>query len=199
MPFSVSADDEYVILNLQDIIDREGSDFAVDCLSGYRCPLDSDIEKFARTKAVDFSKRAIARTYLVFRNDPTCLVGIIALAQKSLSIPLASLSGKRKALLKRFGKHNEQTNSYDIPLILIAQLGKNFHNGMNELITGDQLLSIACRIVRQAQRIIGGKLAFLECKPEAKLIDFYDRNGFVRFIPDQPYGDNDLIQMIKYL
>ena len=184
MTFSASADDEYIVLNLQDIIDEKGSDFAVDCLNRYYCPLDSDIESFARTKAIDFSEQAIARTYLVFQGGPTRLVGMIALAQKSLSIPLASLRGKRRTLLRRFGKHNEQTNSYD---------------GMNELITGNQLLSIACKIVQQAQRLIGGKLAFLECKPEAKLIDFYARNGFVQFTPDQPYGDNSLIQMIKHL
>lgn len=199
MTFSASADDEYIVLNLQDIIDEKGSDFAVDCLNRYYCPLDSDIESFARTKAIDFSEQAIARTYLVFQGGPTRLVGMIALAQKSLSIPLASLRGKRRTLLRRFGKHNEQTNSYDIPLILIAQLGKNYRSGMNELITGNQLLSIACKIVQQAQRLIGGKLAFLECKPEAKLIDFYARNGFVQFTPDQPYGDNSLIQMIKHL
>lgn len=199
MTFSGSSSSEYSVLNLQDIIDGKGVTFAVNCLSRYHCPLDSDIENFVQAKAIDFSQQAIARTYLVFQSSPDHLVGIIALAQKSLSIPLENLSSKPKALLKRFGKHNEHTDSYDIPLILIAQLGKNFRDGMNGLITGDELLATACQIVQQAQRIIGGKLAFLECKPEDKLIDFYTRNGFVQFTPDHENRDNGLIQLIKHL
>lgn len=188
---------EFVVLNLQDLLDKENGSLAEQILNQYHCPLDSDIEMFAKNNAINFSKQAIARTHLVFRENASQLVGIIALTQKSLSIPDACLSGKPRRLLQRFGKFDERSREYSIPLTLIAQLGKNYQDGMNSLISGNQLLSIACDLVRQAQRIIGGKLAYLECKPVDKLIDFYNSNGFVQFVPDEDARDGKLIQWIK--
>lgn len=152
---------------------------------------------FAKSSAINFSKQAIARTHFVFRESASQLVGIIALTQKSLSIPDACLSGKPRRLLQRLGKFDERSREYSIPLTLIAQLGKNYQDGMDSLISGNQLLNIACDLVRQAQRIIGGKLAYLECKPVDKLIDFYNCNGFVQFVPDEETKDRNLIRWIK--
>jgi len=89
---------------------------------------------------------------------------------------------------------------------LIAQLSKNYANGHNRLITGDELLRIACNKVAQAQEMIGGKIVYLECEDKPNLIQFYESNGFVNF--GQRTLDRDetevlsgkyLIQMLKYL
>ncbi|ERJ00833.1 hypothetical protein HMPREF0262_00422 [Clostridium sp. ATCC 29733] len=89
---------------------------------------------------------------------------------------------------------------------LIGQLGKNFKDNANSLITGDELLKMACDKVAQAQEIIGGKIVYLECEDKLRLMDFYDRNGFVKFgsrvldddEKDSIYGDH-LLQMLRYL
>lgn len=62
---------------------------------------------------------------------------------------------------------------------MIAQLGKNFSDGYNELITGDELLKLALDSVAEVQMKIGGKLAYIECEDKPVLIEFYRRNGFV--------------------
>lgn len=64
---------------------------------------------------------------------------------------------------------------------LIGQLGKNYYNGYNDLISGDILLKLACDKVKEAQDILGGRFVFLECEDKPQLKDFYESNGFVCF------------------
>lgn len=63
----------------------------------------------------------------------------------------------------------------------MAQLGKNFEGGYNNLITGNELLKIACDSVREIQRIVGGKYVYLECEDNPRLTDFNESNRFVSF------------------
>ena len=78
-------------------------------------------------------------------------------------------------------------------------------NGYDELITGDELLKIVCDTVAEGQRIFGGRVVYLDENVPA-LIDFYERNGFVRFDQRAPMGDerdklknHTFIQLLKYL
>lgn len=89
---------------------------------------------------------------------------------------------------------------------MIAQLGKNYDNGFGQLIKGDELLKLACDSVKEAQKIIGGKIVYLECEDVLKLTDFYESNGFVFFGKRQLDRDETerihgkyLVQMLKYL
>lgn len=89
---------------------------------------------------------------------------------------------------------------------LIAQLGKNYFHQYNELITGDELLKLACDKVKEIQLSLGGRFVYLECEDKEKLLDFYGSNGFVNF--GKRFMDKDeeekmdgkyLIQMMKYI
>jgi len=89
---------------------------------------------------------------------------------------------------------------------LIAQLGKNYADGCDKLIKGADLLQMACDEVRTAQRIIGGKMVYLECEDTPKLIDFYTSNGFREFSrrpldkdEEDSFNAKHLVQMLKYL
>jgi hypothetical protein len=73
------------------------------------------------------------------------------------------------------------------------------------LISGDDLLALACKKIRDTQMILGGKMAFLECEDKPKLLDFYSRNGFYRFgnrnLDRDEIGHDTskyLVQMVKY-
>ena len=44
---------------------------------------------------------------------------------------------------------------------------------LSKEIKGSELLTFACNEVRKAQRIIGGKVVYLECEDTPKLINFY--------------------------
>lgn len=71
--------------------------------------------------------------------------------------------------------------TYNIALPLIGQLGKNYSNGYDKLITGDILLKLACNKIKEIQNLIGGRYVFLECEDNKKLKEFYESNGFECF------------------
>jgi len=48
----------------------------------------------------------------------------------------------------RFSQFNEDENYYLIPLPLIGQIGKNYFNDYNELISGDKLLELALNKIK---------------------------------------------------
>lgn len=107
--------------------------------------------------------------------------------------------------LNKFATYIPELKKYQITAPLIGQLGKNYSSGYNELITGDELLKLALDTVREAQRILGGKVVYIECEDVAPLKKFYERNGFVEF--DRRALDGDemnkmsgsyLVQMLRY-
>lgn len=87
---------------------------------------------------------------------------------------------KRKRILK-FAQFDEVHKTYNIALPLIGQIGKNYNNGYDKLISGDMLLKLACDRIRKAQEVLGGRFVFLECEDNPKLKEFYESNGFVCF------------------
>lgn len=53
-----------------------------------------------------------------------------------------TLSSKLSKRISKFGTYDDNLKGYNIAAPLIAQLGKNFTNELNKLITGDELLKI---------------------------------------------------------
>lgn len=89
-----------------------------------------------------------------------------------------------KTVLKRLLRNAEDTGEdfLNVPAILVAQLGKNYKNGNNECIAGEELLCIISYFVKSVQSLIGGAVYFLECDSDKnKVIKFYEDNGFVLF------------------
>jgi hypothetical protein len=78
---------------------------------------------------------------------------------------------------------------------LIGQLGKNYTNGYNNVITGIELLWLALKKVLAIHQDVGGRVVFLECSDHPKLKNFYETNGF------QSYDINGdgLRQYIRYI
>lgn len=199
----------YRIVNLHDLLSEIGEERANTILSDFECPLNEDVERFLKYSAIEFVKQQIAVTHLVFASyqEQPVLVGYYTLANKFITISSRAKLSKR--LMKRVNKfctYNTLLGRYELSAPLIAQLGKNFYNDYNHLITGDELLNMACDRIASIQLQLGGKIAYLECEPSQKLIDFYTRNGFVPF--DNRSLDSDdralhksdyLVQMLKYL
>ena len=82
--------------------------------------------------------------------------------------------------LREHGIFNEKTNQYMVSAPLIGQLGKNFANGNECLISGTDLLQMAIEKAYLIQNEVGGKFVYLECEEE-KLIRFYEKNKFKVF------------------
>ena len=200
--------DGLVEINLRTYIDAVGDNEAKKQLASFLCPMNADVQEFLRVKAFEFSKQGITQTHLVFasyQNSPV-LVGYYSLTNKVITVKKSTLSATSAKKIAKFGTFNDQSHSYIVPAPLIAQIGKNFANGYNKLISGDVLLALACTKVKQVQLDIGGKIVYLECEDTPRLLDFYARNGFCNFgkrLLDKDEHDllsgEYLIQMMKYL
>lgn len=173
----------YMVISLEDMYNALGEKRLQYLLNDYKCDLNKDVEYFLKEKAIQFLKMGIAKTFLVSMpyKGQHVIVGYFALTNKVTKIKKRPLSSSLKKRISRFSEDSDINDYYIISLPLIGQLGKNYKDNYNELISGDDLLKLACDKIREAQDILGGKFAFLECEDKTKLKDFYESNGFVCF------------------
>lgn len=199
----------YSILSLSDIIDEKGEDFCREILSFFSCPPNPDVEKFlTKRSAIDFAKQSIAQTFLVYASyrGKNVLCGYFTIANKYIVVGSHSVSKTTARRLRKFAMPNISDDNLVIMAPLIAQLGKNYMNDYRKRITGDELLKMAIDKVSAAQRIIGGKVVYVECEDIDILKKFYEDNGFVIFgkrrLDKEERGEmngSHLIQLLKYL
>jgi hypothetical protein len=171
--------------------------------------MNHEIEIFVREKAVDFSNASLAKTFLVYteNENKNSLVGFFTLTGKSILIQnYSQLSNTYAKKVRKFSEYYERLNAQILHVILIAQFGKNYANGSDKLITGDELLDLAFEKTEEAQRIIAGKIICVECVDDPKHIDFYKRNDFRIFqnrtIAPSDYSSEQpeyLVQLLKYM
>ncbi len=197
----------YKIVNLKMMIEELGEDRTKEILSGFSCPLNTDVEYFLLHKAIEFAKQGLSQTHLVFTSfrGKAVLVGYFCLANKYITVKAEGLSKTTKRRISKFSVYDNRIGAYCLSAPLIAQLGKNYQNGYNKLITGDELLQLACDKIEVIQLDLGGKYAYLECEDKPNLIEFYASNGFCQF--DRRMLDKDetgfsgdyLVQMLKFI
>lgn len=208
MPESMNKILGYKVIPLNEIITQLGEERVVEILSSFSSPHNADVEHFLKHCAITFDKQSISRTHLVFTSycSKLVLIGYFTLAYKDFTIPLKSIGSNLRNRIRKFGTYDEGLKAYHISAPLIAQLSKNFANGYNKLITGDELLKIACDRVAELHMIAGGKIVYVECEDKAVLKNFYESNGFVVF-NNRPLDSKSkenmnvdyLLQLLRYL
>lgn len=198
----------FIVAKISQMIQIYGEEQIKTLLSKFSCPINLDVENFIKQNAISSDKQGFSTTRLVFASykGAPVLVGYFTLANKVLVVSRScKLSNRLKSRLNRFGTYNQELKQREIPAPLIAQLGKNFAYAQHKLITGDELLEIATEYVRKALRLLGGRVVYLECEDDPRLIHFYARNGFVAFDDRQMDTEEQqvmrgtrLVQMIKH-
>lgn len=175
----------FVEMNLGNMLDQLGEDETKAILSSFSCPLNKDIENFIKYKAIEFSKRTTAKTHLVFWQTEDQkyieLVGYYTITSKVISVDRSALSNTEAKKLKSQGVFDETKQEYTISAPLIAQLGKNFTDGNDTLISGPDLLQLAVDKIHKIQKEIGGRFMYLECEDNEKLLTFYRNCNFKVF------------------
>jgi hypothetical protein len=193
--------DKYEVLELGDYSRCIGEDDVRIVLGTFDCPLNSEVQNFLLHKAAQAEKLKSAITYLVFNAETSGLVGYFTLVLKPFSIARDKLLSNNRKLISRFAELNERTGEYTAALYLIAQIGKNFAVSETESISGRELVELALDRLRNAQRIVGGKLVLVEREADRpKLLDFYNACGFKSW--NERYDKGDAIrydQMIRTL
>lgn len=185
--------------------DKElGEETLLGLLSEFSCDKNMDVERFLKEQSIEFTKKNQSVTYLVFTNDDAAFVGYFTITIKPISVNADSFSNTMKRKIARVSELDEENGTYTLSAYLIAQLGKNFTNGANASITGEQLLQAAVDTIKELQYMAGGMVIFLEAENEEKLMRFYeDKNGFKRFdtkeIKTGTEEAHTLVQLLKVL
>ena len=173
----------YNIISLEDICNSIDKNKVKKIISDFECDLNKDVETFFKDKAIEFCRQGITKTFIItssFQNRQV-IVAYFSIATKTVEVKKSLLNSKTRKRLSRFAVNDSSNFIFEIPLPLIGQLGKNYKNGYNKLISGDVLLKIACNKIKEAQKIVGGRFVYLECEDKQKLKEFYESNGFVCF------------------
>lgn len=181
-----------------------GEDELNSILSEFSCEKNPDVERFLKEQSIAFTKKNQSVTYLVFANEDAALIGYFTLTIKPISVNAGEFSNTMKKKIARVSELDEENGTYTLSAYLIAQLGKNFADGMNERITGEQLLQAAVDTIKELQYMAGGMVIFLEAEEKEQLMKFYEeKNGFKRFdTKEVKPGTEDahtLIQLLKVM
>ena len=169
------------VVNILDMMELIGEDGVKQILSDFSCPLNMEIENFVHNNAIDFAKRKMSVTFLVF-NENGMLSGIFALTHKAIEISAEGMSGAARKKLGRYAYLDEQSQSYTVSAFLIGQFGKNYKDGVDYGIDGNALMNSAISKLISVQHEVGGGVVYLDCEEKEPLIQFYssDNNRFKR-------------------
>ena len=200
-------DSKYTVFNIREYLNNQneelGEDDLIQLLSEFSCEKNPDVEKFVKEQSIEFAKKQQSVTYLVFSTEDAELVGYFAITIKPIAVNAEPFSNTVKKKIARVSELNELNHTYNLAAYLIAQLGKNFSNGANNRITGEELLGLAIKQIQQLQYLVGGMVVFLETVNEEKLLSFYKNKGFQEF--DSRLSEaadrepHELIQLLKIL
>ncbi len=166
-----------LIVNILDMRNENGEDEVVQDLSVFSSPFSDEIEKFIKKQAMDFAKRKLSITYIVFDAKDGKIVGYFTLAHKALDIDGNNLSNAIKKRLRRYSKFDRETNTYTASAFLLAQFGKNYAVDYGRRIRGKELMEYAMDILSDIQHRIGGGVVYLDAEDRPKLTAFYENEA----------------------
>ncbi len=82
----------YTSIQVEDLIDANGESAVEAALGSYRSPRNDEVETFLRESALDFTKRHLSVSYLVFDDATMDFVGYFSVTHKPIDIPAHALS-----------------------------------------------------------------------------------------------------------
>ena len=199
--------DKYSVINIRKYLEKDnpklGEEDLIQILSEFSCEMNPDVESFLKKSSIDFTKKNQSVTYLVFSVEDGELLGYFTIALKPLTVRGETVSNTVKKKLLRISELDEETQTYTMSAYLIAQLGKNFANGADKRITGEELLEAAWNKIEEMQYRAGGVVTFLETNNEEKLLAFYNDNRFQKFDTRQTTSKtaepHELVQLLRLL
>ena len=177
-----------MVISLKNAIgDDATAAFLKEAIANFTCK-DNDVETFLKAKAFDFERRDKSRTYLVFTDKDSVLLGYFTLTLNALPFR----TGVSKNTIKLVDGFSKDVQA--VGIIMIGQFGKD--QKYAEHIKGTQLLDICLEAVYKAQDIAGGRFVMLECLEIPQVVSFYEKNGFVLLQRDEK---DKYLQMIRRL
>ena len=175
-------------VSLKEIIGaKEEADF-INAIEKFVCQ-DKEVETFLKEKAFEFNRRNKSRTYLIVDMDD--FGEIIILAYYTVTIKSLKFNeGLSNSKIKKIDGFRSDVKETEA--ILIGQLGKNYIYKAN--IDGKTIMEYILETIYIAHNAVGGRIVFLECLDNEKVVKFYQNNGFALLQKSGEY-----LQMIRHL
>jgi hypothetical protein len=117
--------------------------------------------------------------------DDDKLIGFFTLTIKDFEISETVSKTKKKKLT--YGR----TEQNRVSAYLIAQVGKDDRAAEK---IGKDMINAALKLIKKAQDYVGGRVVYIECKPNDRLIKFYEDNGFSRL-----QDNGNLVQLAQII
>lgn len=190
-------ENNFAIIRLFELLDMEGGEDLFKKLASTFSSINKDVEQFFKEKAIQSCKLNTSSTYIVVSTDETLeVLGYFTLATKMLTVKVNSLTKTEQKLISRFGYFDEDSESYKVTAILIAQFSRNFNS--NTKLSGSDLMDITLKQVKNVLNLTSGKTVFLECEKIKKLTDFYELHHF-KFLDSEilTKDHKELLQMYR--
>lgn len=195
-----------VVWNILDMMEEYGEGATQELLSVFSCnkerdgefiSLNPDIEHFIRKNAIQFARQKVSVSYIVGDEEDGAILGFFTLAHKPVEIAADGLSKTTKKTMSRYAQLNAETNSYMVSGFLIAQFGKNYAVDEGKRISGKELMRLANKELADLQHRAGGGMEYLDCEADAKLINFYEGEGFRLF--GERISEHDGKRYLQYM
>ena len=198
--------DDFLILNIREYLrqGQSGEEVLQQVFSTFCCNKNPDVERFLLEQSINFTKKNQSVTYIVLEAEEGKIIGYFTITIKPITVNGDRFSNAVKRKLARVSEQDAENGFYSLSAYLIAQLGKNFKDGANEKISGEQLLELAVEKIKELQYMAGGMVIFLEAENNEKLMQFYEeKNGFKRFdvkeVRTNTQDRHTLVQLLKVL
>ena len=155
--------DDFLILNIREYLRQgeNGEDMLRQVFSTFSCKKNTDVERFLLQQSIEFTKKNQSVTYIVITPEYGQIVGYFTIAIKPITVNADSFSNRIKKRIARVSEQDVVNGNYSLSAYLIAQLGKNYKNGANKAITGEQLLGLAIEKVKELQYMAGRMVVYL--------------------------------------
>lgn len=166
---------------------------------GEERPLNPDIEYFLKNNAVQFARQKVSVSYIVGDEDDGSILGYFTIAHKPVEMPADGISNRTRKAMSRYAELDVEKNTYLVSGFLIAQFGKNYAVDDGKRISGKELMRLANKELCDLQHRAGGGIEYLDCEADAKLINFYEGEGFRLFGERISQKDNKrYLQYMKF-
>ncbi len=162
-------------------------------LKTFYCSKNSDVENYLKTKAVEHQKRDHTRTYLIIDIDKSSSEKIVIIAYFSISLKILNLNAEVSASARK-NLHGYSKKAERICVYLIGQIGKNDIDKKESDINMQEILDYAYLVIDDIYERIGGRIILVECEEIQKLIELYEKNGFMLL-----QKQNEFNQMIRFI
>lgn len=208
---------EVKLVSLQNIIESETKEdfnrnikqFQEDLKSSFKCAKNEEAVKFLLKKAINNEKHQLSRTYFIMPRGDFKILGFFTLSLKVININKLDKKIKKKMVCT--GKSPDNIDY--IPAYLIGQLAKNDLYSQNKktngnikndtTITGEKLLLTAIDVIRDIQKLVGGKIILVDSvtneKSDGKVVDFYRKYGFTEYSEKIKTKDGKILLPMSFI